>query len=501
MNVANKQAVSRMTGIYPWVNSQCHTHNPVLTLLNFKMNLVAHLTQKLQLQNENASRTIIVAYSGGVDSHVLLHAMAGLREQFDFSLGAIHIHHGLSENADVWQLHCERVCTELDVPIQSAKVKVQKNNRQSLEALARELRYKKLSELAPHNSIVLLAQHQDDQLETVLLQLKRGAGPKGLAGMANQWSTGAKDTLDTEFSEYLRPLLDVTKQQVLAYAKTYKLKWQEDESNQNTDFERNFLRHQVLPILTERWPQMASSVSRSARLCAQQQELLDEISHQKLSELRSSNNTLDINKLLALSDAWQLQLVRAWLADQQIQSPSQVVLEQLKFELFEASDDANPIIRWQDWQFRRFDQQLYVLAISADLSAVTVPWIGQSNIELPQGVGHLAFKSCSDANLQPDINLCVLDKNAGEINIRFGGYGDKFKPFGEANSKPLKQWFKQWKVPPWERSKIAIIVQNKQVKALLIDNKFMLATDVEPNRQATSLPQLSKICISIIPYS
>jgi tRNA(Ile)-lysidine synthase len=459
------------------------------------MNLVTHLTQKLQLSDESSSRNIIVAYSGGVDSHALLHAMTVLRGHFDFALSAIHIHHGLSENADVWQLHCEQVCSELNVPLQSAKVTVQRSNRQSLEAVAREQRYKKLSELAPCNSVVLLAQHQDDQLETVLLQLKRGAGPKGLAGMANQWQS-ANDTLHTE---YVRPLLDVAQQQILDYAESHNLQWQEDESNQNIDFERNFLRHQILPTLTKRWPDIASSVSRSARLCAQQQELLDEISHQKLNELRSSNNTLNIEKLLALSGAWQLQLVRAWLAEQQIQSPSEAVLKQLKPELFEASDDANPIIRWQDWQFRRFNQQLYVVTISADVSAVTVPWNGQTNIKLPQGVGHLEFKPCSDTNLQQDIEHCVLDKNAGEISIRFGGYGDRFKPVGEVNSKPLKQWFKKWNVPPWERTKIAIIIQNKQVKALVVDNKLLLASDVVLDKKLSLPSRLSNISISISP--
>ncbi|MFT4938793.1 MAG: tRNA(Ile)-lysidine synthase [Paraglaciecola sp.] len=458
------------------------------------MNLVAHLAKKLLLTSKNASAKFIVAYSGGLDSHVLLHAMASLREQFGFSLAAIHIHHGLSQNADLWQLHCEQVCSELAVPLQSARVKVQKASRQSLEALARELRYQKLTELAPQYSVVMLAQHQDDQLETVLLQLKRGAGPKGLAGMANQWSAVAKD--DSLLTEYLRPMLDVSQKQILAYAKTHKLSWQEDESNQNIDFERNFLRHQVLPILTERWPELAGSVSRSARLCAQQQELLDEISLQKLSDLRSSNNSLDINKLLLLSDAWQLQVVRVWLAEQQIQSPSQAVLEQLKAELFEASDDANPIIRWQDWQFRRFYQQLYVLAISADLSGVTIPWDGQASIVLPQGLGQLVFQPCTDINIKPDIKPCLLDKNAGEINIRFGGYGDKFKPAGQANSKPLKQWFKVWKIPPWERNRIAIIVQNSLVKALLVDNKLLLAEEVVKTQQLALSSELEIICIS-----
>jgi tRNA(Ile)-lysidine synthase len=174
-------------------------------------------------------------------------------------------------------------------------------------------------------------------------------------------------------------------------------------------------------------------------------------------------------------------------------------LKQLKAELFEASDDANPIIRWQDWQFRRFEHALHVVPISTDLSSQTFQWNGQGCIELPEGLGELMFKPNPDVLFSQGPNCCVLNDEDGDISIRFGGYGDKFKPAGEANSKALKQWFKLWKIPPWERSKIAIIVQNNRVKALVVANKITAAHDAVADEQHAVSSERNKIYVSIRP--
>lgn len=468
------------------------------------MNLVSYLHEQLKSYLLKEQQELVVAYSGGVDSHVLLHALATLRQQHHFGLSAIHIHHGLSDNADVWLEHCTEVCEQLSVPLQWAKVTLTKQPRQSLEALAREARYSKLQELAPDNSTILLGQHQDDQLETVLLQLKRGAGPKGLAGMARDWQVSTDlDSKAAKTVDYFRPLLDISQVQILDYAKQHKLLWQEDESNQDTDFERNFLRQQVLPVLTTRWPEFAKSVSRSASLCAEQQALLDELSQEKLLAVQTPENILNIAQLVELSETWQRQLVRLWLARQNIPSPSQAVLHQLKGELFAASDDANPIIQWQNWQFRRFDQQLYVVLISGDLAGTRIDWNGESRISLPQKLGCLNFSTKTMTTAGQESPVCALDPEAGQISLRFGGYADKFKPLGERQSKPLKQWFKHWKIPPWQRDKVAIVMQGEQVQALLLSNKLLIneaAVDsVQRQSLSTANPPSSYVLISVLP--
>lgn len=436
------------------------------------MSVSSIIQQQLGLEPLAKAKHLVVAYSGGVDSHVLLHVLHSLKasEGYDFELSAIHIHHGLSENADLWQQHCQQVCQQLKVPFQTANLVLELKPRQSLEALARDMRYQKLQELAPAYSQVLLGQHQDDQLETFLLQLKRGAGPKGLSAMSRSWSAKTDATNNKQLN-YYRPLLDASRQDILAYAQFHHLKWVEDESNQDVQFERNFLRQKVLPIMQQRWPTLARTVSRSAALCAAQQALLDESCEEKLQSLRTDKNSLDILKLQQLSQAWMHQVVRYWLNQQGIQSPSMAVLNRVKPEVFEAKDDATPILQWQGWQFRRFDQQLFVIAIPAAKVDFNYHWQGEKLIALPYDFGALEFNHTSQTDNKDMSQLC-FDPKLGPIDIRMGGYSVKFKAQTSPFSKPLKQWFKQWKIPPWKRDSAIILIQNDLVLSVYCDNQW-----------------------------
>ncbi|MCF2950143.1 tRNA lysidine(34) synthetase TilS [Paraglaciecola aquimarina] len=436
-----------------------------------KMKIFNTLETYIKSKSQPHTRDIVVAFSGGVDSHVLLHALSNLRIEFGFNLHAIHIHHGLSQYADVWQSHCKQVCEVLNVEFQTAKVELQNSSRTSLEALARDARYKKIAELVPEHSHVFLGQHQDDQLETFLLQLKRGAGPKGLSAMNQTWQ--AHD-LTGKAVTFHRPLLTVSQQDILAYAQQHQLNWCEDESNQNTDFERNFLRHEVLPVLQNRWPELAKSVSRSASLCAQQQDMLDEVCAEKLSRLENEDKSLDIAGLLELSVTWINQVVRFWLAQQGIQSPSLAVLERLLPDVLKAADDANPILQWQTWQFRRFNQQLYVIKVQDKVEPTSFQWTGQEQVVLPQNVGALQFES-QGVSIDNGIrfNLAV-----GDILIELARYGKRFKPVDAPHSKPLKQWFKVWQVPPWKRDRVIQLVQNDRIIGLFIDGKWIVSSEL-----------------------
>lgn len=447
------------------------------------MSLITHLQQQISgLLTQYANQSVpelVVAYSGGVDSHVLLHALWRIREARAtsdsklpaISLSAIHIHHGLNDKADHWQLHCQQVCADLAVPLLTARVKVEKLPRHSLEAQARQARYAKLSELAAIGSIIVLAQHQDDQLETVLLQLKRGAGPKGLSGMASISPAESPADIDPH-PRLFRPLLAISQQQIIDYAQQYSLGWQEDDSNHNTDFERNFLRHKILPLLTERWPQFARCVARSAQLCAEQQSLLDEVSQHKLLSIGGSQSSLDITLLCSHSESWQRQLVRTWLAQQNVPCPSHGILQQLIYQFLGAQDDANPLIQWQNWQFRRFNKRLYVLRRSADLSGICLRLPPGQEIQLPQKIGRLRLVTTS-APITATNNTLTFAASKNTLQVRFGGYAERFKPLGKAHSKPLKQWFKLWQIPPWQRNEIAIITLDDQVLGLVIEGKLL----------------------------
>ena len=437
------------------------------------MHLSQHLLKQLEANGITEQSPVVVAYSGGVDSHVLLHALWSLREQGQLtqSIQAIHIHHGLSPNADDWLTHCQRVCEQLNISFVGHKVKLAKGKRQSLEAVAREARYQQLYALAPPGSCILLGQHQDDQLETVLLQLKRGAGPKGLAAMAVQSEINLPAPV-AKTLQLLRPLLTVSRQQILAYAGQHQLQWIEDESNHNQDFERNFLRHEIVPVLVQKWPQIATTVARSAVLCAEQQALLDEVSADKLRLLQSDDKTLNIAGLAALSEPWRHQVLRLWLQQQGLQSPSLAVLQRLKPELFDARQDANPVIQWGQWQFRRFNGQLYLLAIEPELKPVDILWQGQALLSLPMALGQLHFNRLRAKVPAMSVdNHLLLPANAA-ISLHSGDFAERFHPMGSSHSKPLKQWFKQWQLPPWQRDKVIKLKCDGQLQALLLNGRW-----------------------------
>jgi tRNA(Ile)-lysidine synthase len=230
-------------------------------------------------------------------------------------------------------------------------------------------------------------------------------------------------------------------------------------------------------------------VRRSASLCAEQQQLLEQVSAEKLEAVRASSNTLDIEALKKLSAQWLHQVLRYWLTELGISSPAHSVLTRLKDELLNARVDTNPIIQWQGWQCRRFDQQLYVIPLVEDVPAHSLLWQGQQQIALPSTLGTLVFTS--QANDSQD-TVPVFHPENGPLHLHFAQFSQRFKPLNAPHSKPLKQWFKAWKIPPWQRDKIVLVSQNAQPLALLIDGKWVLAaqkimpsnSDMQPARMA-----------------
>jgi tRNA(Ile)-lysidine synthase len=432
--------------------------------------IIDKLNAYLLEANLPTSAHLTVAYSGGVDSLVLLHGLSALRGAFGFSLSAIHIHHGLSANADLWMAQCQAVCNGLDVPFKGARVVLRQASRTSLEAQAREARYQKLAELAEPGTWLMLGQHQDDQFETFLLQLKRGAGPKGLASMNQSWH----DAKSNKQLSFHRPLLDISQQQIIEYAQQHNLQWCEDESNQDTQYERNFLRHDVIPVLKKRWPEIAGAVSRSAQLCAQQQALLDQVCAEKLLAIESTDHSLQCAGLLALSQAWLCQVVRYWLAARAVPMPSQAVITKLKSEVLGAAEDADPILQWQGWQFRRFANRLYVIPVSQELAPQVITMDTNKRLTLPNDMGVLGL-------VKTEVYSGLKVEKALPVQIKFGGFSQRFTPQGQPHSKPLKQWFKQWHIPPWQRTRVVQVMQGEHIIGLWLNGQWLASS------QASSL--------------
>jgi tRNA(Ile)-lysidine synthase len=431
---------------------------------------------------------IVLAYSGGLDSHVLLHLLARYKQLFpQHTYLAVHVHHGLSANADSWVEHCANTAQALGINFVAERVNFTVENRESLEAKARSARYQAIALHLNTESVLLLGQHLDDQLETFLLQLKRGAGIKGLSAMAQQMPFPL-----VPGCQVCRPLLDKLQLTLIDYAQQYQLSWVEDESNADQSYDRNFLRHDIIPRLKQRWPQIASAVHRSAELCAEQQTLADEIAQADLLLIQHSMAGLKIPQLRKLSKIRRNNVIRFWLAQLEFPMPSRHHLAKLWQEVVNAGEDANPQLGWQAGQFRRYQDVLYnvahyaelkdeIIVITAAITAaittgITTAEICPQLITLPDNVGSLRIQLLGSDNNTAQIFHCIDGLSSSDVmnstdnlaycvkipaahqrvTIRFRGQG-KCQPVGRHGSRSIKKLYQEYQVAPWLRDRVPLV--------------------------------------------
>ncbi|WP_367154635.1 tRNA lysidine(34) synthetase TilS [Methylomonas sp. HYX-M1] len=377
---------------------------------------------------------LYLAYSGGIDSQVLLHLCASNRELRP-RLTAAHVHHGLQSQADAWELHCRQQADALDVAFYSVRVDARAAGGQSPEAAAREARYQALGALIQSGDALLVAQHREDQLETLLLQLFRGAGVQGLAAMPASAAFGK--------GRLLRPLLDVGKAEIRQYAARHQLRWVEDPSNADTDFDRNYLRNAILPLLKNRWPALDKTVSRSARHCAESQQLLSHYSQALLTALSDPrDHSLDLDGLRGLSDAEQSWTLRAWMRALRLQMPSEAVLNTLKSQFLAANGD--PSLHFQGHRIRRYRQRLYCLEDRKFRPAEQQVW--------PQSAERISLSNGYALTLTPtDSGISRQLWQAGQVELKPRQGGERLKLPGRHGHHCLKKLYQAAGIPPWER--------------------------------------------------
>jgi tRNA(Ile)-lysidine synthase len=435
--------------------------------------LIAKLDHQLN-HYQPSHKKIVLGLSGGLDSRVLLQLLAqwaAKTPQLDaesFQIVAVHVHHGLSKNADQWAALCKNWCEALSIEFVCEHVVLAPEARTSLEQQAREARYDVLAKHVDASTLLITAHHADDQLETFLLALKRGSGPKGLSSMAHAMPFHA--------GMLLRPLLDCDRSELEEYAASNNLQWIEDESNLDTRFDRNFLRHQIIPRLKSRWPQIAQQASKSAELCAQQQQLLDELL-QPIYERCTQENELLIEPLLQQTAVTQKQIVRMWFARQQRLMPSQKVLDQILTQVVYAKEDASPIVEIERGQLRRYQAMLYIIDELPDLSGWQQKIAPETWIELPAQQGWLGiFKEVPQST---DSNYWVGDIDASVdlsgLSLTYNSTGLYAKPVGRSGSRKLKKLWQEYSVPPWLRQQYPILQQQQNVIAvvgLFMDQRF-----------------------------
>ena len=396
-----------------------------------------------------------VAYSGGVDSHVLLHVLSCLRSQYPFQLHAIHVNHQLHGNSMQWASHCEQVCRALEVPIMIKNIEVITAFGESVEAIARAMRYKIFSETLPTDAALLTAHHQDDQAETVLLQLLRGAGVAGLSAMPER-KPFAKRGL-------LRPLLICSRDEIVQYAETQSLEWIEDSSNTDININRNYLRHEILPLLQKRFPGMKTTLSRSAKHCASACHLLNEIAeqdYQKMSVRCHDALTLPINALTEISLTRRINVIRYWLMQNNVRMPNEKKLNAILKNVIPAREDANPSVSWDQVEVRRYQHHLYIVHKDNFDPKIIIPWDGKNDCQLP--TGEIISKHC----LKKILGLLGEEK----LSIRYRQGGEQLKT--TTHHHALKKWFQENRIPPWQRDRIPLLfVDDELVFVLQKNNK------------------------------
>ncbi|WP_369162595.1 tRNA lysidine(34) synthetase TilS [Candidatus Thiodiazotropha sp. LNASS1] len=394
-----------------------------------------------------------IALSGGLDSCVLLNLLAELRSQLPYDLHAIHVHHGLQRQADSWQTHCERVCQGYDIPLETVRLTLNVNSGESLEAVAREARYRAMAEQMGEGDLLLTAQHLDDQAETLLLQLMRGSGPAGLASMPPLTHFGP--------GWLARPLLTFSRESLEAYAGHHNLSWQEDPSNRDQRFDRNFIRHQVMPLLRSRWPAAATTLSRAARFSGELLMLVREEAEEDLAKARSKDgDTLSIAALKQLNSVRLRNLLRHWVSATGAPLPSSKKLARIEREAVHGRIDAVPLITWEDWEVRRYRDRLYLCrARVIDLPNQPLIWSNGDELVLPEGLGRLIARPGEDG-------ISAAHWQNAKVEVRFRHGGERCRLFRQSHHRPLKKLFQEWGVPPWQRSRIPLIFLDGELTAV-----------------------------------
>jgi len=383
---------------------------------------------------------LVVGFSGGLDSTVLLCALAALSEVRVRGLRALHVHHGLHADADAWAAHCERVCAELDVPLEVLRVQVDRESGCGPEGAARAARLQAFrSELKP-DEVLALAHHRDDQAETVLLRLLRGAGGDGLAAMRRRSRLG---TL-----HLWRPLLDLPRTTLRDYATKHALRWIEDPSNTDARYDRNFLRLRVLPLLSERWPHATKNLARSAKLLAEQSQLLAIATATQLDALQVEPNVLSLSGLLAQPRAQRTRIVRAWLTRLEGSAPPASILAAIERDLLRARADGDACVEWADVGIHRWRDQLHVLNPSTPLPTDwSLQWDGSAPLRLPDG----ALLELRGLALQ---DTCCFDAS---LTVRARGGGERIRLPSREHSHALKHVLQERGVPPWIRMRMPLL--------------------------------------------
>lgn len=394
-----------------------------------------------------------VAISGGVDSVALLHAARLLATRHpSLALRAIHVDHGLQAESAGWSARSESLCRDLEVPLEVIRLSLAPRAGASVEAEARTARYAAIAASLGEGECLLTAHHRDDQLETLLLQLARGAGVDGLAAMPRAAVLGP--------GIHLRPLLDVDRDELVAWARGAGLDWIDDPMNDDSRFDRAWLRHHVLPALRQRWPALARTVSRSAGHLAEASRLLEDLAEIDAAGLVDAGR-LSVTGLLTLPRPRRINVLRWWLAGHDLGMPSTARLGAIVDDVLTARVDAGPVVRWAGAEVRRYRGWLHAMRpLEPPPGAGWQRGIGPGEVvELPSGLGTLSLERTIGTGLA----AVALQ---GPLLVRFRRGGERLRPYGHVRQRTLKNLCQESGVLPWMRDRLPMLEASGRLVAI-----------------------------------
>ena len=387
---------------------------------------------------------ILVAYSGGLDSTALLHVLAMNRDVRERGLRAVHVDHGINESSAAWARHCETFALALGVELLARRVGVVRQPELGLEASARRARYAEIETLIAPGEIVALAHHRDDQTETVLLKLLRGAGPEGLGAMRPMRRLGA--------GYAWRPLLGLPRAALREYANAHGLNWIGDPSNDDPGIDRNYLRLQVLPRIIARWPEAAGSIAQSAAWARGVAEFIETEARRALARVRGLDPaTLHFRDWLDLPEALRDPVMRQWLRDLRLAEPTHYQATELVRQINEAAEDRQPCVRWPGVEVRRYRNLLYAMR---PLQFPPLDWgasFDGGELRLPLDLGTLRLSgAANDARL------------ARSLHVRFRRGGENLRLVGRGPTRELRDLLQESGVPPWQRARLPLLFDDDE---------------------------------------
>lgn len=418
-------------------------NNQDLLLNAIRQSYQRHLPKQIKPE------VIDIALSGGSDSMALLHGLIELQVEFNFKLHAIHIHHGISPNADQWLEFCKAECKKNNVPISTAQINIQSESKLGIEGAARKLRYEALEKF--RQGMLVTAHHQNDQAETLFLQLIRGSGLKGLASMA---------PYDSE-RNFWKPLLSVGRETIDGYVKDNHVAFIKDESNLDTRYDRNFLRQEIFPVLTQRFPHLIKTLTRSVEHIAEGLHLTEAIAQEDAKNYFSEDFCrLSLSMIKALPKDRIINLVRWWLDQNQTKMPAKSTMDELYDQIISLKKDSALLIKVSDKTIiRAYQDELWLVKGDLDTESFELIWRGEEKITLPDQSQLIFNQKKGQGFSMKKLGVKVL-----RIQSRLGG--EKFKPNEKQPTRTLKYLLQSSNIPPWERDSIPLIFSEDRLVAV-----------------------------------